>query len=65
MALPENGKPLGSEAGQVLIEGIVWISLLMAFAIGFLKVSNLEYRAYRKALDYHDSRAGRGSFPSH
>ncbi len=41
----------------------------MTFALGFLRLSNLEYRAYESGLGYHDFRAhefhaGLGSSPS-
>jgi hypothetical protein len=52
------------ERGQVFIEAILWISLFSAIAIGFLRLSVLDYRAYRKVLRNHESRSGGGSLPS-
>ena len=58
----KNGKRPGSrESGQVWIEGILWISLFMTFALGFLRLSNLEYRAYENGLVDHEYRAALGS----
>lgn len=54
---------LGNE-GQVWIEAIVWILVLMLGALGYVKLSQLEYRAYRNVLKKHDSRADSGSFPA-
>jgi len=39
---------------------MLWTCLFMLFAIGFLKLSNLEYRAYRNTLESHEYRAGLG-----
>jgi hypothetical protein len=52
------------ERGQVFIEAILWISLFSAIAIGFLRLSVLDYRAYRRVLRNHESRSGGGSLPS-
>jgi hypothetical protein len=56
--------PIG-EAGQIWIEGMLWTCLFLTCAIGFLRLSNLEYRAYRSGLENHEFRAGLGSSPSH
>jgi hypothetical protein len=62
-------KPRPDERGQVFIEAILWITLFSVIAIGFLRLSVLDYRAYRKLLRNHESRSGGGSlrlpFSSH
>ena len=46
--------------GQVWIEAVLWISLLMVGSLGYVKLSQLEYRAFRGTLKKHDSRAESG-----
>jgi hypothetical protein len=60
---PEVKRRRRNENGQVFIEAILWITLLTGAAVGFLKLSALDYRHYRTLLRNHESRAGGGPHP--
>jgi hypothetical protein len=52
-----------NENGQIFIEAILWITVFTGAAVGFLKLSALDYRKYRNLLQNYESRSGGGSLP--